>query len=294
MKITPVQIEFYQANGYLAVENVLTRQQLEEAHRVIDEFVEKSRAVTAHNEVYDLEPAHTPERPLVRRIKSPTKWHPYFDSLMRSDAILDIIEPLIGPYGVRFQGDKLNMKPAMDGSPVEWHQDFAFYPHTNDDLLAVGVALDDCTLENGCLLALPGSHKWPILDHHQDGFFVGAITPSREIVDLTKAAPLEVKAGSITIHHACTFHGSASNRSPRPRRLLLYQYAAVDAWPLAGVTDLDAFNKNILRGKPTFEVRVCTKSQYLRIPLPMPDRKGSIFELQTQLKEPVFAGRYRG
>ena len=38
---------------------------------------------------------------------------------------------------------------------------FAFYPHTNDDLLAVGVALDDCTLENGCLLMLPGSHRGP-------------------------------------------------------------------------------------------------------------------------------------
>jgi hypothetical protein len=35
------------------------------------------------------------------------------------------------------------------GSPVEWHQDWAFYPHTNDDVLATGIYLDDCDLDNG-------------------------------------------------------------------------------------------------------------------------------------------------
>ena len=51
--------------------------------------------------------------------------------------------------GVRQQGDKLNMKSPGVGSPVQWHQDWAFYPHTNDDILAVGLAIDDTTIENG-------------------------------------------------------------------------------------------------------------------------------------------------
>jgi ectoine hydroxylase-related dioxygenase (phytanoyl-CoA dioxygenase family) len=55
------------------------------------------------------------------------------------------------------------------------------YLHTHDDLLAVGVALDDGTLENGCLLMLPGSHRWPILDPHQDGVFAGAIDVERGV-----------------------------------------------------------------------------------------------------------------
>jgi len=53
--------------------------------------------------------------------------------------LLDIVAQLIGP-GIYYNGDKLNMKIAGVGSPVEWHQDWAFYPCTNDDLLAVGVA----------------------------------------------------------------------------------------------------------------------------------------------------------
>jgi ectoine hydroxylase-related dioxygenase (phytanoyl-CoA dioxygenase family) len=286
--LTPTQVEFYRKYGYLAVENVLTPAQLDEARRVVDDFVERSRAVTAHDEVFDLEPDHTPERPHVRRLKNPVKIHPVFDGLMRSDPILDHIAPLIGE-AIRYQGSKLNMKAAEGGSPVEWHQDYAFYPHTNDDLLAVGVALDDCTLENGCLLVLPGSHKGPILDHHQDGVFVGAISPSRERVDLSQAVPVEVRAGGVSIHHVRLLHGSAPNRSARPRRLLLYQYAAVDAWPLSGVPDLDAFNRDILRGQPTVEARMITLTA--RIPRPQPARTGSIFEIQTQLKEAVFAGR---
>ena len=58
---------------------------------------------------------------------------------------------------------------------MEWHQDWAFYPHSNDDLLAVGVAIDDMTRENGCLMIMPGSHRGKINNHHQDGCFVGAV-----------------------------------------------------------------------------------------------------------------------
>jgi ectoine hydroxylase-related dioxygenase (phytanoyl-CoA dioxygenase family) len=282
------QISYYRENGFLGVEDVVPRALIEEARAVVEDFVEQSRAVTEHTSVFDLEPGHSPEEPRVRRLKEPCAIHPIFDRICRLDAILDIVAALIGPE-IRYQGSKLNMKWAQYGSPVEWHQDFAFYPHTNDDLLAVGVAIDDCTLENGCLLVVPGSHRGPVLDHHQDGVFVGAITPSREQVDLSRAVPVEVRAGGISIHHVNLLHGSAPNRSSRPRRLLLYQYAAVDAWPLSGVPDLDAFNAHILRGEPTFAYRLT--AMVARIPRPQPARVGSIFEIQTQLKESVFAGR---
>src|SRR4029079_13911572 len=176
--LTKEQIRSYRDDGYVAVENVLTEEQIEEGRRIIEDFGEKSRAVTAHNEIYGLEPGHTAERPMVRRLKFPDRIHPFFDELMRSDAILDRVESLIGS-NLRSQASKLNLKAAGGGSPVEWHQDFAFYPHTNDDLLAVGVYFDDTAMDNGCMLMIPGSHRGPVLDHHQDGFFIGAITPSR-------------------------------------------------------------------------------------------------------------------
>src|SRR5437764_1572238 len=228
------QTNDYRERGFLAVEGVLSRGLIEQARAVVDEFVEQSRFVTEHTLVFDLEPGHTPERPRVRRLKEPCAIHPIFDQISRLDAILDIVAALIGPE-IRYQGSKLNMKAAAFGSPVEWHQDFAFYPHTNDDLLAVGVALDDCTMENGCLLMLPGSHHGPILDHHQDGVFVGAIDVERERVDVSRAVPVTVKAGGIPLHHTRMLHAAAPNTSSLPRRLLLLQLAAVDAWPVMGL-----------------------------------------------------------
>jgi len=280
--LTREQIAFYQTNGYLAVENVIGEELLARARAVVDEFVEKSRAVIESDGVFDLEPGHSPDAPKLRRLKEPVNHHPIFDEIMRSQKLLDVVEDLIGP-GVRFQASKLNMKSAEFGSPVEWHQDISFYPHTNDDLLAAGLALDDCTEENGCMLMVPGSHKGPVLDHHQDGVFVGAIDATRDDVDLSRAVTVPVKAGGMSLHHVRTLHGSALNTSSRPRRLLLFQFTAVDAWPLSGVSDVADFDAKIVRGKPVTEYRLT--SMHVRVPLPKGERQGSIYEIQTMMKE---------
>ncbi len=280
--LTSEQVESYHTNGYLGVEGVLSEQETENLRRVTDEFIEKSREVTEHTDVFDLEPGHTSETPRLRRLKRPTAQHPVYAETLRHDGILDIVSDLIGP-GIRTNGDKLNIKYAEFGSPVEWHQDWAFYPQTNDDLLAVGVAIDDMTLENGCLLAIPGSHKGRIYDHNQDGAFAGAVTEP----DFTDkdAVPIQVKAGGISIHHVRALHGSSPNRSRTPRRLLLLQYCALDAWPLWGFRDWDTFNSLILRGEPTNQPRLADIP--VRMPLPPAIRKGSIYETQTILRQKI-------
>ncbi|MEX1005770.1 MAG: phytanoyl-CoA dioxygenase family protein [Acidimicrobiia bacterium] len=284
MSLTTSQIYRYQTEGFVTVDGVLSPAQVEEGRRIVQEFVERSRSVRQSDSTFDLEADHSAENPRLRRIKSPAKAHPFFDELLRSDPILDIIESLIGP-DIRALGSKLNLKTGQGGSPVEWHQDFAFHPHTNDDVLALGVALDDSTVDNGALLVVPGSHRGPILDHHSDGVFVGAVSPSRAPVDLARAVPVEVGAGGISIHHGRTLHGSASNTSSRPRRLLLWDVAAVDAWPLYRTpTDLDAFNADIVRGHPTLEPRL--EAVPVRLPLPLPE--GTIFELQAMSTDKAF------
>ena len=289
--LSQAQIESYWENGFLAVENVFTRAEMQEAIAVVEEFVEQARGLTDHTDVYDLEPTHSAAEPRVRRLKEPCAVHPVFDRLSRHDGLLDIVGALVGPE-IRYQGSKLNMKAAEYGSPVEWHQDFSFYPHTNDDLLAVGIALDDCLVENGCMLMVPGSHRWPILDHHQEGVFVGAIDPEREGVDLAKAVPVPVHQGGITLHHCRTLHGSALNTSNQPRRLFLLQMAAVDAFPIMGTPDYAKFDSWILRGSPTRRYR-CTDMD-IRLPLPKHERGGSIYEIQTPLRNKLFANAAAG
>jgi phytanoyl-CoA hydroxylase len=283
-RLTDDDVVRYHERGYLAVDDVLSAADVAELRAVTDDFAEQSRLVSEHTDVFDLEPGHTAQRPRLRRLKMPHKRHEAYDRVLRDDRILDIVSKLIGP-GIRFQTTKLNLKSPEYGSGVEWHQDWAFYPHTNDDLLAVGVAIDDMTAENGCLMVVPGSHRGPVHDHHQNGFFAGAARPDGMA---EKAVPIELRAGGISLHHTRLVHGSAPNTSSRPRRLLLFEYAAADAWPLLGFTDWEDFNVRLLRGSVVSEPRLAPVP--VRIPLPTHDRQGSIYEVQSIVKDRAFTG----
>lgn len=278
------QIDFYHDRGWLGVENVLSTEDVADLRRVTDEFVEKSRQVSVSDSVFDLEPGHNADEPRLRRLKEPVAQHPVYDRIMRHENIVTIVSQLIGP-DLRQNGTKLNMKSPGFGSPVEWHQDWAFYPHTNDDLLAVGVCIDDMTLANGCLLVVPGSHRGPVHDHHYQGAFAGAVTdPDFEPENVDS---IEVSAGGISIHHVRALHASAHNTSAFPRRFLLFQFCAADAWPLLGPGDLATFNSKMVAGETSIVPRLADVP--VRMPLPPAERQGSIYENQTILEHSSFA-----
>jgi ectoine hydroxylase-related dioxygenase (phytanoyl-CoA dioxygenase family) len=283
--ISSKQVDAYNQNGYVVVENVVDAATRDAIKAVIADLIAKARGLTTHNDVYDLEPSHTPESPRVRRIKKPTLVHPIFDRLVKSPNMVAILQALLGP-NVRLHGSKLNMKDPEYGSPVEWHQDWAFYPHTNDDLLAIGVMLEDIDEENGALLVIPGSHRGPVYDHHVDGRFCGAMDPTRKEVDFSKAVSCTGKAGSCSFHHVRLVHGSAENRSKRPRPLMLYECGAADAWPLVNWTNLDEFNSRMICGQPTLEPRL--EKVPVRMPYPPALKQGSIYENQTIIRNRFF------
>jgi len=276
--LTDRQIEDYRRDGYLVIPRLIQGEQLAELRTLTDRIVAEARGVAANDDLYDLEPTHSPTLPRVRRLKPAIfKRYSFFHALVREPRITALLQQLLGP-SVRQYGGKLNMKSASYGSPVEWHQDWAFYPHTNDDVLATGIYLDDCDLDNGPLLVLPGTHHGPTWDHHADGRFCGAMNPADCDLDFGTAVPLMGPAGSMTIHHARLVHGSALNRSNRQRRLLLHEYTAADAFPLMGVANFDEFNSRMVVGETTIEPRI--RPAPVRLPLPPADHQGSIYENQ--------------
>jgi phytanoyl-CoA hydroxylase len=284
--ITEMDVQAYRRDGVIVVPEVLGADTLAQMRSVVAELVAAAAQTTEHTEVYDLEPGHTPANPRVRRIKTPHKVHALFDEIVRGPAVLDILKQLIGP-GLRLHGSKLNMKSAHFGSPVEWHQDWAFYPHTNDDILAIGVLLDDTDLSNGPMLVTPGTHKGPVWNHHgEDGRFAGLIDPDTIKDEIGRAVPCMGRAGSMSFHHVRALHGSALNTSDRPRNLLLYEVAASDAWPLMGVKDFDDFQSRLLAGGSIIEPRLAPVP--VRMPLPPALRQGSIYETQSAAKKSYF------
>ncbi len=109
--ISDEEVRAYHRDGVIIVPEVLGAETLAHLRRVVAELVAGAAAVTEHTDVYDLEPAHTPQAPRVRRIKAPHKVHPVFDAVVRSQPVHEILTKLIGP-GLRLHGSKLNMKSA--------------------------------------------------------------------------------------------------------------------------------------------------------------------------------------
>ena len=287
--LTQAQKDEYDRVGAIVVPDVLSPAEVAELRAVTDGFVERARAITTHDAIYDLEDSHSPAQPRVRRIKAPHLHHAAYAALVRHPKIVAVLQDLWGP-DIRFDTAKLNLKSAGFGAAVEWHQDWAFYPHTNDDLAAVGVMMDDMELENGPLLIIPGSHKDPVVhDHHgEDGRFCGAMDPGKKEVDYAAAVPLTGRAGSITVHHVRAVHGSAPNTSNRDRRLLLFQFRAADAWPLLGFPEgMEAYDRLMVAGKPTLTPRLTPVP--VKLPLPPAEKQGSIYENQKGLKNRYFA-----
>ncbi len=287
--LTPDQIASYDENGYVVLENQISPEWLTKIRSEITRFEKEAAGMTASNDRLDLEDSHTLENPRLRRIKLPHLISDLMRDLMFSDLILAPARDLIGP-NLRLHTSKLNMKSAGYGAAVEWHQDYAFYPHTNDDILAIGVCIDDMAPENGPLMVYPGSHKGPVYDHHVDGVFAGAMHPQDNGLKPQDAVQLVGPAGSVSIHHGRIVHGSALNTSNRARRILFYEMMAADAFPIMGSmtrwNGIEDYDTRMLCGKSTLNPRL--KDIPVRIPQPQPDVPISIYEIQKGMKKRAF------
>lgn len=280
----------YDEQGYLVVENLFADELVEELKSATQTYVKCVADGVLTGELLDIFQSENGE-PQLRRIASPEAFADVYDRAMRYEPLVDLVQKLLGGT-VRFDHGKLNFKPPSGGAAVEWHQDWAFYPQTNDDMLAVGVMLEDCTPENGPLMVVPGSHKGKIYDHHQNGHFVGGINANNlgDVPD--HAVPLTAPAGSISIHHVRTLHGSTVNRSDKNRPLLLFNYVAVDAFPIFHSYEWAEFNSRILRGEPTFEPRLASVPVRIHAPTPPSDDNfstGSLFELQQGMEGALYS-----
>ena len=109
--------------------------------------------------------------------------------------------------------------PPTCGSPKPWHQDAAYWKNYEPNQVTIWMAIDDATEENGCVWAIPGSHKLGLVPHVKTELQV----PESEL-DMTKAAPVPVKSGGLLIFHSLVLHMSKANTSDKPRCAIICDY----------------------------------------------------------------------
>jgi ectoine hydroxylase len=248
--LTEAERAHYRDRGWVAVAGVVDDAWLDRLRAVTAEFIDASRKLTASNVVFDLDVEHSADEPRLRRLSSPTDLHETYWEFASQSPITDVAVDLLGP-DVKFHHSKLNFKAARGGEEVKWHQDIQFWPHTNYDLLTIGVFLEDVEPGMGEVGFVSGSHDGPLFDLYDGDVWVGALADDDVgRAGVERAAFPVGPAGTITVHNCRTVHGSAPNSSDRPRPLLLQTYVAADAFSYTDLVKPSPHGEELISGTP--------------------------------------------
>jgi phytanoyl-CoA hydroxylase len=179
--------------------------------------------------------ANEPDERVVREylcIHFPHKLSDLMRDTLAHPAIVDALTGLIGP-NVKAMQSMLFIK--SEGKPGQaWHQDELFIPTRDRSLTAAWIALDDATVENGCLWVLPGSHRrgvlYPDRDHHDPRFDCEVEAYDFPYRD-EDAVPVEVAAGSVVLFNGYLLHRSLPNTGRHGlRRALVNHYMSAESF----------------------------------------------------------------
>ncbi|RDD60934.1 phytanoyl-CoA dioxygenase family protein [Ferruginivarius sediminum] len=280
--LTESQIAEYDEQGFIIARGILPADLLQELQDVTSALWEKGRQISGSDNYYDIAPGHTAETPLIRRISRPTELHDVYVKTAFDSVVGDLAADLLGG-AVKFYHSKINFKlPGSKASDVQWHQDWPHFPHTNFDLLAVSVPMHARTRDNGCIKAVPGSHRRGPLSTWRDGTYVFTCEDSMTLDDFANAVDLEAEPGDVIIHHGLAVHGSKPNPTDSLVTTLTIQYAAADAFAFTAPV-IDSIHRNaMVRGEPASHARLVAGD----IELP-PDFSGgykSLFASQDEAK----------
>jgi ectoine hydroxylase-related dioxygenase (phytanoyl-CoA dioxygenase family) len=219
-KLTKEQVEFFHEYGYLSDVKFLEEDQIKLLIEQLGNIMEPDHP--GHHLYYEFHSNEStdPNSVLFHALGA---WRitDGFHDVLWNPAFVMAASQLLGNRAVRFWHDQLFCKPAKHGGVVAWHQDYSYWTRTGPiQHLTCWVALDDSTVENGCLYYIPKSHNWGLLDKPELAGDMNGIMNylTEEQKKQFKPVPIELKAGYGTFHHPLLVHGSYENKSNRSRR----------------------------------------------------------------------------
>ena len=283
--LTTQERERFEIDGYLMAKNAVSREQLTKLQSEIKVWVDESRQHTKpYGEPtidgrprFDMGTDHTALKPALRRINNPSDISESYFQVMSDSKMVDMVADLIG-VNVKFHHCKINLKCPGANTTVHYHQDFAFTPHSNDDVVTALLLLDDVTEDNGCLMVVPGSHKGKMYSLYDGKQFIGRVNDATETFLKSKQIPVVGSAGDVCLMHTRLAHGSAPNKSAHSRGLYICVYTAADAVPLARNPMPSPNEGLIVRGEKQISARMIN----FEVELPQQPKSASFFTVQGQ------------
>lgn len=212
----------FEREGYCVFSNLLEDEAFGTLLKGVDEAISEGKLVVRDNKMNTNDDA--------------IYAHPAIEAACKHPSLIAAARAFVG-HPITLQHAKLNAKPKSENvsdGEVGWHQDFPFFPHSNCDLIACVIHLDDEDEGSGAMSFVPGSHLLGEQSHTDDhgNFIYRCMEPDNRF---RPPELLLAKRGWVSFHHAFTLHGSGVKTHNRDRRLMVFQFRAYDSVQLAGV-----------------------------------------------------------
>jgi len=223
------QIAAYQQNGFIVIEDFLDPMELETWRAAVMEAIEErggrkmpgkdvkvgeddgiNKDADYYSNVFD-------------QLLNLWQTNAKVRELMLDERIGKMAAQLAGVDGIRIWHDQALVKRPW-ANPTSWHLDTPFWSFSDRRALSIWVALDDATLENGCLFFIPGSHQRTTFQNPGIGKNMGAIFDIYPEFKQSQARPAVMNAGSCSFHNGLTIHGAHANMTPGYRRAMTCAY----------------------------------------------------------------------
>lgn len=223
--LTEQQLEDFKENGYLLIDDFLTPEEVARVKAGITRVSDEVRNAEGDFQGFNFERvdgvshAESTEirKGVLRKIQGAAFFVPEVREVFAGEKMLDCMEDLMGP-NIYYHSSKVMFKPP-GGSAKPWHQDAAYWRDYDPNQITIWIAIDDASLENGCVWAVPGSHKLGHIPHVR-----AELQVEESRIDLNKAVPVPVPAGGLLIFHSLVLHMSQKNESDKTRWAIICDY----------------------------------------------------------------------
>jgi len=228
-QLTTEQIESYRSSGFLVVENFLSEEELEHWRKAVTAAVKERAGIKIPGKEIKIGEADGINEDagyfgkVFDQLLNLWQTNKEVREIMLDERLGKMAAQLAGVGGVRIWHDQALIKRPW-ANPTAWHLDTPFWSFSDRNAISIWVALDNATLENGCLFFIPGSHKQTNFDkitigRNMDGIF--DVYPQLKN-SMPVAAPM--KAGSCSFHNGLTVHGANANMTSGFRRAMTCAY----------------------------------------------------------------------
>jgi phytanoyl-CoA hydroxylase len=221
-------LQQFHEQGFVAIDHVFSSREVDDAKAALSFLIAggnpKFAGVSFEDAAKDTTLTPEQRESFVRKCMYFCDYDPRLKAMAEHPALLSIVKKLVGS-DVRMVQDMALLKPPHVGREKPWHQDAAYFLYQPmDKIIGTWTALDEATLENGCMHMIPGSHRAGPKAHYH----VRDCQLPDDVVDVEHDVAVPLKPGGVLFFSALLHHGTPPNRSEKRRRAVQLHYASVE------------------------------------------------------------------